>query len=244
MWVLAFVTATALTPHDAWPVLLVLFSINLATIILSELGIGFVLLRALWAMPFALAALPMLVTMPGAPLWHISLARIELTVTWPGLERFAAVLFKSWLSLQTSLVLVGSTPFPQLLSAMRALHIPRLLVAIVGLMWRYLFVLVNEAWRMMRARDARSGTARTDAPPQPGGNLLWRARVTGWMVGSLFLRAFDRADRIYAAMLARGYDGDVRMLPQAPITPGQRWGLGAGLGTLGILALIGIWGWR
>ena len=56
-----------------------------------------------------------------------------------------------------AIVLAAATPFPELLSAMRALRVPRLLVAIFGLMWRYLFVLADEAVRLIRARQARSG---------------------------------------------------------------------------------------
>jgi cobalt/nickel transport system permease protein len=48
---------------------------------------------------------------------------------------------------------------------------------------------------------------------KPGGELAWRGRVAGGMAGNLFLRAFERSDRIYMAMLSRGYDGEARSLP-------------------------------
>ena len=92
---------------------------------------------------------------------------------------------------------------------MRAVRIPRLLVAIFGLMWRYLFVLADETLRMIRARSSRSGES-DQSGLKKGGSLIWRARVTGAMAGSLFLRAFERSDRIYTAMLSRGYNGEVR----------------------------------
>jgi cobalt/nickel transport system permease protein len=88
-----------------------------------------------------------------------------------------------------------------------------MLVTIFGMMWRYLFVLGDETLRMMRARASRSG--QSDTPGlKVGGNIIWRAQVTGGMAGSLFIRAFERSDRIYMAMVARGYDGDVRTLAQ------------------------------
>jgi cobalt/nickel transport system permease protein len=59
------------------------------------------------------------------------------------------------------------------------------------------------------------------------------------MAGSLFLRSFDRADRIYAAMASRGYAGEVRTLPPPPIAPGQWVILGIGLGLLTILTILG-----
>jgi cobalt/nickel transport system permease protein len=82
------------------------------------------------------------------------------------------------------------------------------LVAITGFLYRYLFVLADEARRMLQAREARSG-----APDgRGGGSVAWRAQVTGSMAGTLFLRSYERSERIYMAMLARGYDGTVRTL--------------------------------
>ena len=95
---------------------------------------------------------------------------------------------------------------------MRAVRVPRLMVAIFGLMWRYLFVLVDEALRLLRARVARS--SNTGFPGlRTGGSLAWRAQTAGGMAGNLFMRSLERSDRIYAAMLARGYDGEIRAVP-------------------------------
>ena len=237
---LAFILTTALTPSGAWPIYLLLFALVLATVILSELGVGYVLKRALIALPFALAALPMLFSTGGTPLLDLSLGALSFTVTHEGAARFASIVVKSWLSVQMAVVLVGCTPFPALLAALRALKVPRLLVAIVGLMWRYLFVLVDEALRLLRARESRSAHPLEPTGRRVGGSLAWRARVAGGMVGNLFLRAFDRADRIYAAMLSRGYDGGTRILP-LPLLGALEWiVLLAGLGMLALLAATGL----
>jgi cobalt/nickel transport system permease protein len=137
---------------------------------------------------------------------------LGLSISTVGLERFASISLKSWLSVQAAVVMAASTPFPDLLVAMRAVRLPRLLVMLFGLMWRYLFVFADEGLRLTRARAARSGQSDL-AGAKAGGNLAWRARVTGGMAGNLFVRAFERSDRIYMAMLARGYDGEVRSLP-------------------------------
>ena len=60
---------------------------------------------------------------------------------------------------------------------------------------------------MMRARDRSAASPNVTAS---GGSIGWRARVLGNMVGSLFLRSFERSERIHAAMRARGYDGTIR----------------------------------
>lgn len=231
---LAFIFTTALMPMGVWPVYVLLFSIVLSVELLSELGVGYVLKRASLVLPFVLAALPVLATTRGAPILTVPAGSWTLTVTLEGAERFAGIAVKSWLSVQTAIILASSTPFPDLLVAMRAVGIPRLLVAIVGLAWRYLFVMADEALRLMRARDARSGYSAQPGT-RAGGSIAWRARVTGGMAGNLFLRSFERADRIYAAMLSRGYDGEARALPSPPVTPEQWLIVGMGLGALGLL---------
>ena len=215
---LALILTTALTPSGAWPIYILLFSIIIAVVVLSELGVVFVLKRAILALPFVLAALPVIFTLEGPALLSLPLGPWTLTITQPGLERFISIALKSWISIQAAIVLTVSTPFPDILAAMRAVKIPRLLVAIFGLMWRYLFVLVDDAMRLMRARAARSGHS---AQPglRPGGSIPWRARVAGGMAGSLFLRAIERSDRIYNAMLSRGYDGEVRAMSMPRISP-------------------------
>lgn len=234
---LAFILVCALTPVGAWPAYLLLLALSLSLAVLSGLGPAYVLKRAALALPFVLAALPLIFTVTGRPLAVWDLGPWTLQPTAEGLTRFVSVALKSWLSVQMAILLAASTPFPDLLMAMRALRIPRLLVSLFGLMWRYLFVLADEALRLMRARAARSGQADGEGL-RPGGSVGWRARVTGGMAGSLFLRAFERADRIYVAMLSRGYDGEVRSLPVPSVSGVHRLTLILGLFLLaGLLAL-------
>lgn len=210
----AFILTTALTPSAAWPVFILLLTIVLSAELLSELGIGFYLRRALLAVPFVLAALPVLVTLPGEKLLSLPWG---LGITGPGLARFISIALKSWISVQMAILLAATTPFPDILMAMRALRLPRLLVAIIGLMWRYLFVMVDETLRLTRARLSRSGESEL-SDRRSGGSVVWRAQVTGGMAGNLFLRSLERSDRIYMAMLARGYDGETRALPRPAIS--------------------------
>lgn len=234
---IAYILTAALIPSGAWPVYVLLFALILAVEVLSELGIGAVLRRSALALPFVLAALPVIFTLDGPALLRLPLGSWSLTVTQPGIERFISVALKSWLSVQMAIVLAATTRFPELMAAMRALKMPRLLVAIFGLMWRYLFVLADEALRLLRARQARSGEAGIPGR-RAGGSVAWRARVTGGMAGSLFLRAFERSDRIYTAMLSRGYDGEVRSVPLPRLAAADRLVLIAGLALL--LALLAL----
>ncbi len=213
--VVAFILTTALTPPGAWPVYVLLLALVLSAELLSDLGILFYLKRALLALPFVLAALPVLFTSRGVPLVTLPFG---LTITQQGLTLFLSISIKSWISIQAALLLATTTLFPDILMAMRSLGLPRLMVAIVGLMWRYLFVIVDEVLRLLRARASRSGVSPSPGL-KPGGSLLWRARVTGSMAGSLLLRSIERSDRIYNAMLSRGYDGEVRSLSHPALRP-------------------------
>jgi cobalt/nickel transport system permease protein len=231
----AYIVTSAALPPGAWPAYVLLFATVFSVILVSELGVSFVYRRAFLSAPFVLAALPLLFTIPGTPLASVSILSWTLTISQEGIVRFGSIALKSWLSVQMAIVLASTTPFPDLLAAMRSLRLPRLLVAVIGLMWRYLFVLVDEVMRLMRAREARSGHPDEPVPGsgRVGGSVVWRAKVTGGMAGNLMLRSFDRSERIYAAMASRGYDGEVRGLPRPPVPP-----LAWAVLTVGLLFLI------
>jgi len=152
-----------------------------------------------------LIALPLLFTRPGEPLLTLTPGPWTLTITDQGAREVATIVLRSWLSVQVALLLAFTTPFPDLIDALRALRLPRIMVSIISFMYRYLAVLSDEAGRMNRAKASRSAVVAGRA----GGSLRWRAGVTGAMVGSLFLRSYERSERVYAAMLARGFQGQL-----------------------------------
>jgi cobalt/nickel transport system permease protein len=100
------------------------------------------------------------------------------------------------------LVLAATTPLHKVLVALRKLGVPSILVATLQFMDRYRHVLLNELDRMSTARRARTFDRR--------GSLGWNL-LTG-MVGMLFLRSFERAERVHGAMIARGWTGVIRSL--------------------------------
>lgn len=166
------------------------------------------------ALPFTLAAFPLIFTVSEQVIATVALGPLDLTISAEGLRRFLTITAGSWLSVQVALLLAFTTPFHDLIDALRELRLPRILIAIISFMYRYLAVLGDEASRMVRARDARSGAGPAGAG---GGSIRWRATVTGRMVGSLFLRAYERSERIYAAMQARGFEGEFRHLRTRPL---------------------------
>jgi cobalt/nickel transport system permease protein len=103
-------------------------------------------------------------------------------------------------------------------------------------MYRYLFVLIDEAARLLRAREARSARL---APGSGGGSLAWRARIAGHMAGQLFLRSYERSDRVYSAMLARGYAGQFLTLNPHVMRPRDWTALLLAVVTLLLVQLVG-----
>jgi cobalt/nickel transport system permease protein len=226
-----FILAATLLPFGAWLSYAILFAATLLIARLSGLGLGYALKRSFIALPFALAAITLPFTVPGETLARWG----ALTVSVEGTVRFVSILVKSWVSVQIAILLAVTTNFPDLLWALRELRVPRPLVGIIAFMYRYLFVLADESLRLRRAREARSAAGADRA----GGNLLWRGKVAGGMVGNLAVRAFERSERIYNAMLARGFRGELKTLTPPVMSDSDRTALVGWITFLAMVTLIG-----
>ncbi len=207
---LILIVGITTTPNHAWPAYPALWALIGTLAALATISVGRLARLGGIALPFALAALPLIVTVPGETLTHIA----GIAISAPGVARFGAILIKSWLSVQVALLLAMTTPFADLLWALGSLRVPGALITIISFMYRYLFTLREEADRLIRARAARSAAQEGY---RSGGSLIWRAQVAGGMVGNLFLRSTERSERVYAAMLARGYRGHMRTMTPAAL---------------------------
>ena len=222
---LGTIVALSLLPAGYWPGYLAVAAMVLAGVAGAGIPFAVALRRSAIALPFALmAAVSLPFTRPGAALWVLGVGPWRLVATREGLLALAALLGRAWLSLLAVGLLTATTPFPDLLAGLQALGLPRVLVAIISFLYRYLFVLVDEAERLWRARESRSARAGRRA----GGSLSWRAQVLGRMIGSLFIRSYERSERVYQAMVARGFRGQVRSLTLQRV-PAADLALGAAL---------------
>ncbi len=235
---LVLILFIGLSPFKAWPEYILFLTLTLSGVVISRLGIGVILKRSLLGLPFVLAAAPLVFTGP-APYSVIHLLRWPvLQISQEGCLRFLSISLKAWVSLQAAILLAATTRFPDLLAAFRELKVPKLLVAVISLMWRYLSVIVDEVTRMVRARASRS-TVLTSSQ-RAGGSILWRANVTGGMAGSLFLRSLERSERVYTAMLSRGYTGDLPPAEATQLSSRDRLILVAALGAIVFIWLLGL----
>ncbi len=190
VWTVAYVVAVVATPVGGWRVLaaeglLLAFLVGLSGVPPRDLAarwLGFLFL-------FGFLTLTVAPTRPERAEYGVAVVAVT-------------ILAKDSLAFLATLLLVQVTPFRTLLVGMRRLGMPGTLVATLQFMYRYLFVLTEELDRMVKAR--RSRTFRRS------GRLDW-GLLTG-LIGILFLRSFERGERVHAAMLARGWDGTVRTL--------------------------------
>lgn len=201
---LLFIVSNVFLPDGAWIGFGLGWALILLTGQLARLALVQLLKRSLVALPFALAAVTIIFTHPGETLATWQIGSLTVTATDAGFVRFISIMLRSWLSVQMALLLAATTPFPDLMHALRHLRVPAVLITIISFMYRYLYVLADEAGRLLRARAARSGRLPAG---EGGGSLLWRARTAGNMVGQLLLRSVERSERVYHAMAARGYRG-------------------------------------
>jgi cobalt/nickel transport system permease protein len=214
-------------PYQVWAIPILFFAMQLSLLILWGADLGFIIKRSLLAFPFTLAALPLIFSGKEPVVQLGSLLGWPVVLSLPGSEIFLSIVVKAWLSIMMVALLTVTTPFPKLLIALQQLKVPPLFIAVVGMMWRYLFVVRDEAVRLLRARSSRSG--RVEAGISSGGTLFWRAQVTGGMAGSLLLRSLERSERVYVAMLSRGYNGCLPEENTLPLRPSDRAVLGVGL---------------
>jgi cobalt/nickel transport system permease protein len=145
--------------------------------VLSRIPPAFLVKRLLLLEPIALGVAALAVFQPG------------------GWRAFAIIMVRTNLCLMTMILLSNTTPFADLLRVLQRLRVPSLMVTTLALMYRYLFVLADEVGRMGRARASRT---------------FFTNRRTAWwsqagIIGQLFVRSTERAERIYAAMCARGW---------------------------------------
>ena len=184
---LAFVVAVVATPFYAYPA----FAAHAALVVLALAVAG---VPARVAGRHLLIELPFVATGP-----QVDVAGLSLSV--PGLEAAWNLLAKATLGVATSLVLAATTTPQALLQGLVRLRTPAVLVSILAFMVRYADVIGDELVRMRIARESRGFAAR--------GPRAWPVIARG--AGALFIRSYERGERVHLAMISRGYAGSLRI---------------------------------
>lgn len=202
---LLLVFATALTPNGRWWTWMVYGVAIVGIVLTSRVTLSVLCRRLLIESAFvSVVVLGTLFRGGGQVLWQWG----SLQITTVGLSILGSVSLKSYLCLLILNVLTLTTSVPALLHALASLRTPPILVAILASMYRYISVLIDEFTAMRRAALSRnlSSSSRNQ-----------QRLILGNIIGSLFIRTYERGERIHQAMLARGYTG---LPPTGDILPG------------------------
>jgi cobalt/nickel transport system permease protein len=204
------VVCVVLTPREAFAVFGGYLVVLAAVWAVARIPPGWMARRALIEAPFVVLAVLLPLTGPDP--------RVEwlgLSLSGPGLLGAWGILVKGTLGVLTSLTLAATTPLRDLLLGLQRLRAPAVVVTIATLMLRYADVIAAEARRMRLARLSRGHDPR----------FLWQVGATARGVGSLFVRSYERGERVHLAMLSRGWAGRMPLLSTERTTP-RHWALG------------------
>jgi cobalt/nickel transport system permease protein len=189
---LTFVVVVVATPKDWYPAYAAYLGVLLAVIAVSQVPPGYLAKRMVVEVPFVVFAvlMPFIATGPRTEVLGLSVSEAGLMSAW-------ALLAKGTLGVLASLTLAATTEPHHLLEGLERLRLPHQLVQIMGFMVRYLDVVTDEMRRMRVARESRGFTARNPRH--------WP--VLARSAGALFIRSYERGERVHLAMIARGYTG-------------------------------------
>lgn len=195
-----FMLVVVATPRQ-WPlVFLVYLAVVLTVIGLSRVPFPYIAKRMVVETPFVVFALLVPVISEG-PRTEV----LGLSLSEPGLWAAFGLLVKGTLGVMASLTLAATTDPQDVLAGLRRLRMPDLIVQIMGFMLRYLEVVSGEMGRMHTAMRSRGCDPRSPRH--------WP--VLARSLGALFIRSYERGERVHLAMLARGYDGTLPDLERA-----------------------------
>jgi cobalt/nickel transport system permease protein len=194
---LLFVLAVVATPREAlWAY--GLYALGLAGLArVGRVPLPTLARRLVIELPFLLFALFLPLVGQGD---RVEVAGVRLSTE--GLWAAWNIVAKGTLGVAASVVLAATTPVPELLRGLERLRLPRAFTTIAGFMVRYADVITDEVRRMRIARISRGHDPR----------WIWQARAVAASAGTLFIRSYERGERVYLAMVSRGYAGSMPVL--------------------------------
>jgi len=205
--VVCFVFVVVATPGTWYPAFTGYLVILGCVATIARVPIGFILPRLLIEIPFVFFALLLPFVAQGPQVEILGIA-----VSESGLLAGAALLMKATLSVIASILFASTTSPREMVRGLERLRLPEILVQILTFMLRYLEVVSGELRRMRIARESRAFTARH----------LGHLRVLGHAAGALFIRSYERGERVHLAMLSRGYAGHLPVTEHNPV-PAAVW---------------------
>lgn len=163
--------------------------------IIAEIPVSNILKRVLLVMPFIIGIGIFNPIFDGSP--YLNLGEITISAGWIS---FSTLILKSILTVLSAILLIATTGMDKLAMALRKLKVPKIFVTQILLTYRYIYVLMEEGSSIIKAYHLRAPTEKNIS-----------IKYFGTILGNMLLRTFDRAGKIYDAMLLRGFDGEYRL---------------------------------
>jgi cobalt/nickel transport system permease protein len=207
-----------------------LYAATLAAAKASRVPFGFFVKRVWLGIPFfaGIVVVPAIFFVPGPRLFDLGVGPLHLAPSWNGIEGAALFVSRVGVSVSLAVLLVLTTPWADVLKSLRALKVPQVFVLVLSMTYRYLFLFLHTANGILLARKSRV-VGRASGGEQ-------RRWITGTM-GNLMSRAFKMSNDVYAAMLARGFTGEVRSYSTYRLTPLDLVAL-AGVAVIAVAAVL------
>ncbi len=180
--------------------LAVLCIIPIVLTVSSRIPLKHFFLRTLFVtvLAAAISILTLFIT-PGTAVWSASLGGLNWAITAEGITKAAVFTVRVWFCVASLITLILSTGFDKLLELLSALRVPNVIVQLFSLTYRYFFVSIHEAQRVLIAKEARTYVHKKTLNMQALKDL-------GAVISTLFIRTYERSERVYLAMKARGFD--------------------------------------
>ena len=126
----------------------------------------------------------------------------------------AVIVVKAAEAMAAVFLMVATTPFPRLLKALEGMRFPPIMIRMLSFLYRYIYLILDEFMKMRQAQLSRTVDNRS--------SVSRRLRVFSSILGNLFVRSYEKGERVYLAMCARGYDGTVRVLAHPALSRADR----------------------
>jgi cobalt/nickel transport system permease protein len=208
---LLFVVAVLATPREAVAALGADLAVVLVVAAIGRVEWRYLAGRLVIAVPFFAFALVLPLVGGGE---RIDVGPLSLSIE--GLWGAWNIVAKAAIGVLATSVLAATTDMVAIVAGLHRLRVPAVLVAIAAFMVRYLHVVVDQLRQLQVARVSRGDDPR----------WLWQARAIATTAGTLFVRSYERGERVHLAMCARGYDGGVPYLGERDMASGATWALG------------------
>lgn len=223
---------SALVVNDPFPLLFMATSL-IFMVAVARMDIGEFIFRSTFIPAFALIiSLPVLFASGGTEILGIGGPAFHISITDQGLLKTLVFTSRVWVCVATIVLVTSTTDFMMLTRALRKIRVPALFVSIIFTTYRYVFLTLHEVYGLLLAKESRTFKSKRTLN-------VGTLRFLGDIFASLFIRAYERSERVYLAMVARGYGGMGDAIGDADFSYGLKdLGLVALVVTLDITAIL------